>query len=50
MRIWGCGFRCSVLLQLEGRESFGGGRNANLSHLLVVGSAYQRRGEERRDH
>lgn len=57
VRVQDCGFSRSVLVLLEGRESVGGGRNANLSHLLEVRSAYQRvfqptdreerRGEER---
>lgn len=37
-----CGFSRSVLVPLEGRESVGGGRNATLSHLFEVRSAYQR--------
>lgn len=42
VRVQDCGFSRSVLVLLEGRESVGGGRNANLSHLLEVRSAYQR--------
>lgn len=61
VRIQDCGFSRSDLAPLEGTESVGGGRNANLSHLFEVRSAYQRvfpaqrtqpachYGEERRD-
>ncbi len=42
VRVQDCGFSRSVLVPLEGRESVGGWRNANLSHLFEVRSAYQR--------